>query len=174
VKQDGQATVEAAMTLPVVLIALLLIVQVGIVVRDAMALIQAAREGARAAAVTGDDAAAVDGVRRSAGPLDASRIEIAIEPPPGERVRGSAVTVRLSYADRLTIPIVSRFVTYVVPLRAAATMHIEQSAATPTPEPTPTPTAAPTPPAEMTPSPEPSPTPAPEEPSPAPSPTPPP
>ena len=133
------------MTLPVVLIALLMIVQVGIVVRDAMALIQAAREGARAAAVTGDDAAAADAARRAAGPLDAERIEVLIEPPSGERVRASPVTVRLSYADRLTVPIVSKFVTYVVPLRASATMHIEQSAATPSPSPTASPISTPSP-----------------------------
>jgi protein-disulfide isomerase-like protein with CxxC motif len=34
VRSDGQATVEAALAMPVVLIALLLIVQVGVVVRD--------------------------------------------------------------------------------------------------------------------------------------------
>ena len=131
----GQATVEAAMTLPIVLIALLLIVQVGVVVRDAMALVQASREGARVAAVTGDDASATDAVRRSAGSLDASRIDIDIEPPSGERTRGAPVTVHLSYADRLTIPIVSKLVSFDVPLRAAATMRIEQSLATPSPSP---------------------------------------
>ena len=131
----GQATVEAAMTLPIVLIALLLIVQVGVVVRDAMALVEASREGARAAAVTGDDVSAIDAVKRSAGSLDASRIDIEIEPPSGERTRGAPVTVHLSYADRLTIPIVSKLVSVDVPLRAAATMRIEQSFATLTPSP---------------------------------------
>jgi len=154
---DGQATVEAAMTLPIVLIALLLIVQVGVVVRDAMALVQASREGARVAAVTGDDASASDAVRRAAGSLDATRIVIDIEPPPGERTRGAPVTVHLSYADRLTIPIVSKLVSFDVPLRAAAVMRIEQSPATPTPSPTPAPSPSPSP--TPTPSPSPSPTP---------------
>jgi hypothetical protein len=129
----GQATVEAAMTLPIVLIALLLVVQVGVVVRDALALCQASREGARAAAITGDDASATDAVRRSAGPLDASRIAIDVEPPSGERGRGGELTVHLSYAERLTIPIVSKLVSFEVPLRAASTIRIEQSTATPAP-----------------------------------------
>ena len=134
-EDGGQATVEAAMTLPIVLIALLLIVQVGVVVRDAMALVQAAREGARAAAVTGDDASVAGAVRNADGSLDDDRIVVDIQPPSGERTRGGQITVHLSYADRLTIPIVSKLVSFDVPLRAAATMRVEQSFATPTPPP---------------------------------------
>lgn len=130
----GQATVEAALALPVVLIALLLIVQVGVVVRDAMSLQQAAREGARTAAVTSDDGAATEAVRRSAGPLDAQRIAVTIEPPSGERVRGDPVTVRLSYIEHLTIPIVSKLVALDLPLHSSVTMRLES---TPTPAPSP-------------------------------------
>jgi len=135
VADGGQATVEAAMAMPIVLIALLLIVQVGVVVRDAMALIQAAREGARVAAVTDDDGAAAEAVRRSAGPLDPTRIVVVVDPTSGERVRGASVTVSLSYADRLTIPVVSKLVTFEVPLRSAASIRIEQTPPTPTPTP---------------------------------------
>ncbi len=121
------------MTLPIVLIALLLIVQVGLVVRDALALVQAAREGARAAAISGEDEEAVDAVRRSAGPLDAASIEIEVDPPESSRERGSPVTVRLRYTERLRIPIVSRIAELDVPLQAASTMRLERS---PTPSPT--------------------------------------
>ena len=116
-RDDGQATVEAALTLPVVLIALLLIVQVGIVVRDALALAQAAREGARAAAVTADDADAHAAIVRAAGPLDAERIDVTMTPAEADRRRGDAVTVQLSYLERLSIPIVSRIVSLDLPLR---------------------------------------------------------
>ena len=124
--ESGQATLEAALTLPVVLIALLLIVQVGLVVRDALALVQAAREGARAAAVSASDDDARDAIRRSAGPLDASRIEISIEPVAGDRSIGEAVDVRLSYVDHLSIPIVSRILSLDLPLHASATMRSER------------------------------------------------
>ena len=133
-RASGQATIEAALTLPVVLIALLLIVQVGLVVRDALALVQAAREGARAVAVSAEDAEARAAVRRSAGPLDADGIEIEIEPVDHER--GTPVTVTLRYTDRLRIPIVSRIVSLDLPLRASSTMRIEREMPTPTPEPT--------------------------------------
>jgi hypothetical protein len=156
VRDEGQATIEAAMTLPIVLIALLLIVQVGVVVRDAMALIQASREGARVAAVTADDDAAADAVRANAGPLDATRIVVTVDPPAGERSRGVPVSVHLSYSDRLTIPIVSKLVSFDVPLRSSATMRIEQ--ASPTPLPTPSPSATPAPSPSPTPTPSTTPT----------------
>jgi hypothetical protein len=145
-----------------VLIALLLIVQVGIVVRDALALAQAAREGARAAAISASDEQTIDAIRGAAGPLDGDRIEIAIDPPEGERARDAPVTVRLFYLEELRIPIVSRIVDLDAPLRASVTMRLERGAATPTPTPapSPSPTASPTPTPSPTPLPTASPTPA--------------
>jgi hypothetical protein len=137
--ESGQATVEAALTFPIVLIALLLIVQVGIVVRDALALSQAAREGVRTVAITADDDAAVASIRNSAGPLAADRIEIFIEPTSQERTRGRPVSVRLRYAERLRIPIVSRIVDLELPLKASATMRLERARPGPTSGPTSTP-----------------------------------
>src|ERR1041384_2421902 len=111
----GQATLEVAFTLPVVLIALLLIVQVGIVVRDALALAQSAREGARAAALHADDDPARTAVRSAGGPPDADRIEIEITPRGPDRRIGEPVTVALEYEERLRIPIVSRILTADLP-----------------------------------------------------------
>lgn len=141
--ERGQATVEAALTLPVVLLGLLLIVQVAVVVRDALALAQAAREGARAAAVSARDDQARAAVLASAGPLDAHRIEIEIEPAQAQRTRGARVTVRLSYAERLRIPVISRVVSMDLPLRAQATMHLERDAPSSSPAPSPAPAPSP-------------------------------
>ncbi|MEX0874632.1 MAG: TadE family protein [Actinomycetota bacterium] len=133
--ESGQATVEAALTFPVVLIALLLIVQVGIVVRDALALTQAAREGVRTAAITASDDRTVESIRRAAGPLAFGRIEIDIDPGAEARERGEPVSVRLRYTERLRIPIVSRIVDMELPLRATATMRLERGYAESTPRP---------------------------------------
>jgi TadE-like protein len=140
--QLGQATVEIALTLPIVLIALLLIVQVGLVVRDALALVQAAREGARAVAISADDADAGEAVRASAGPLDADRIGVEVSPGQDDRERGDEVTVSLRYIEHLRLPIVSRIVSLDLPLRASATMRLERTRATPVPSaPAPSPPA---------------------------------
>lgn len=103
--------------------------------RDALALEQAAREGARAAAVSAQDDVARAAVRRSAGPLESGRIEIEITPPSGEAQRGDAVSVRLAYAERMSVPVISRIVSFDLPLRASATMRLERAAPTPTPSP---------------------------------------
>ncbi len=64
----GQATVELALALPVVLLGLLLVVQAGLVVAAHVATVHAAREAARAVAVDGRpgvaDRAAADAGRR--------------------------------------------------------------------------------------------------------------
>ena len=111
--------------MPVVLIALLLIVQVGVVVRDALALDGAAREGARALSVTASADEARAAVTRSAGPLDAERITTGVS---NATKRGDEADVRLSYVEKLSIPIVSHFISLRLPLKAEATMRLERDA----------------------------------------------
>ena len=53
----GQATVELLLVLPVVILALLLVIQMGLIARAQILVVNAAREGARAAAVDGPAAA---------------------------------------------------------------------------------------------------------------------
>lgn len=77
--ERGQATVELALVLPVVVLLCLLVAQVGQVVRYRVLTVHAAREVARAAAVTprapdADDVAARHG-------LSADRLSVRVEPP---------------------------------------------------------------------------------------------
>ena len=57
-RDDGQATVEFAIALPLVVVLLLGVIQVVIVAGDQLALELAAREGARAASVAADPSSA--------------------------------------------------------------------------------------------------------------------
>jgi Flp pilus assembly protein TadG len=57
-RDHGQAAVEFAIALPLVLVLLLGIIQVAVVARDQIAVELAARDGARAASVAADPAAA--------------------------------------------------------------------------------------------------------------------
>lgn len=75
--EAGQAAVELVLVLPVVVVALLLVLQVGLVARDQVVVVDAAREGARAAAVEGPDAAAA-AARASPG-LRADRLTVAAD-----------------------------------------------------------------------------------------------
>ena len=63
-RERGQATVEFALVMPLIVFGLLAILQVGLVVRDQVAVIHAAREAARAASVDPDPGRATGAARR--------------------------------------------------------------------------------------------------------------
>jgi Flp pilus assembly protein TadG len=120
-RERGQAAVELALCLPLIAALALVLLQVTLVVRDQVLLTHAAREAARAAAVSPapSDArrAAVAGSRLEPDRLD---VEIAGRGAVGSRVR---VTVR--YASPTALPLVGSLVGD-VHLSATATMRVEQ------------------------------------------------
>ena len=97
---SGQATVEFALALPVLLIVVLGLVQVGVAVRNELAVELAAREGARAAAVSSNGASSASRAAASAVSLPMSV---------STSSRGSAVTVTVTYVDPTDVPIIGRF-----------------------------------------------------------------
>ncbi len=116
----GQSTVELALALPLVALALLLVVQVGLVVRDQVLVTGAAREAARTAAVVGaDDRSAIERAAARAGPLDPSRIALEVTTGPDGMVQ-----VRVRYAARTDLPLIGALVPD-VGLTAVAVMRRE-------------------------------------------------
>lgn len=95
----GQATVEFALLLPVAVVALLVVAQIGLVVRTRVMLTHAAREGARIAAVGGSDAEVAAAVV-DAGSLDPAQLTV--------RVTRDATVVRvlLVYVMRTDVSVV--------------------------------------------------------------------
>ena len=69
----GSATVEFALVLPLVLVVVLALVQVGLLVRDRLLVEAAARAGARAAAVQDDPDAIASAALAAAPGLDPAR-----------------------------------------------------------------------------------------------------
>lgn len=120
--ERGSATLEFAMVLPLLLIVTLALVQVGLVVRDRLVLADAARAGAREAAVTDDAGRIRDAVDRAAAPLVIDRIEVKVSRESG---RGSAVTVTLGYADPPSIPAVAWLFPAAIHLSSTTTMRQE-------------------------------------------------
>src|SRR3954470_19818831 len=114
----GQAAVELALVLPLVFVVLLGVVQVLIVGRDQIAVVHAAREGARAAAVAADPTG--DGTRaaRAAAGLDPGRLNVAVGSD-GERV-----TVVVRYDVPTDVPLVGALVGDVT-VTGRATMQVE-------------------------------------------------
>jgi len=113
----GQASVEFALVLPVLVMLLLALVQTALVARDAVLVQDAARAAAREASVGSSPSRVRDAARRAL---------------PGVTVDeqrtggiGDPVVVVARYHDRTTVPLIGPLFPDVV-LRARATMRAEQ------------------------------------------------
>jgi hypothetical protein len=117
VHERGQATVELALVLPVLVLALLAVIQVGLVVRDHLALVHAAREAARAASVDPDSSRAVRAAHRT---LPGSTVHIGDRPEVGE-----PISVEVTYTSRTNLPVVGALFPDPT-LHATAVMRVEK------------------------------------------------
>ncbi len=118
---QGQAAVELALVLPLVVLLALVLVQVALVVRDQVLVSHAAREAAREAAVDADPEVAGRAARAS-GALDPSRLDVEVS---GRGPAGSRVRVQLGYASPTDVPLVGALVGD-VGLSGSATMRVER------------------------------------------------
>jgi hypothetical protein len=118
VGDDGQAAVELALALPVVFIVVLAVVQVVLIARDQLAVIHAAREGARAAAVAADPQAEAATAARAAVGLDGDRLSV------DTAERGDQVSVVVRYRAPTDVALVGALVGDVT-VTGSATMRVE-------------------------------------------------
>ncbi len=117
----GQAAVELALVLPLVVTVLLALVQLGLVVRDQILVVHGDREAAREAAV--DPAA--DAPRRAAvasSTLSDARLTVTST---GRGAPGSRVRVEVAYRASTGVPLLGAAVGDLT-LRASATMRVER------------------------------------------------
>jgi hypothetical protein len=105
------------LALPIVVVLLLALVQVTLVVRDQVAVVHAAREGARAAAVTGASAAEGEAAARHSTSLDGSRLSVDI-------AMGPEIRATVRYRSPTVVPIVGRLLGDVT-VQATAVMRAE-------------------------------------------------
>ena len=118
--ERGQATVEAALVLPLITLLLLGVVQIGLLVRSEVLVTHAAREAARAAAVDADPQAAARAATTSSS-LDARRMTVHVQ---GREGPGSRVQVEVTYSAPTDVPLVGSLLGD-VDLHATATMRVE-------------------------------------------------
>ena len=121
-EDGGQASVELALVLPLVVILLLGVVQVGLLVRDQILVVHAAREGAREAAVNASGDAA-RGAALASSTLADSRLTVTTS---GRGAPGSRVRVEVAYRAPTAVPLLGAAVGDLT-LRASATMRVEGS-----------------------------------------------
>jgi Flp pilus assembly protein TadG len=103
-REQGQSMVEAAVVLPVMLLVLFAIVQFGITFNNYLTLTDAARAGARRAAVsreaTDPVAATVSEVRASASDLNQSNLHVSVT---SNWTPGGDVTVTATYPYSISL-----------------------------------------------------------------------
>ena len=121
-REQGQASVELALLLPVVLVLLLAILQVGLLARDVVLVTHAAREAARAAATDPDPQVARAAALASGG-LEPSRLDVALVITGGDD-SGRRVEVQVTYRVPTRVPLVGRLVADRT-ITTTATMRVE-------------------------------------------------
>ena len=119
--EQGQSTVELALVLPVLVMAMLAVVQIAVVGYDHLMLWHAARESARAAAVSPDEATARSAATAATSALDPARLTIVLH---GGTAPGDLVTSSLRYRAATDVPVVGRLIGDVT-LTAEVTMRVE-------------------------------------------------
>ena len=111
---------ELALLLPVVVLLLLAVLQIGLLGRDVLLVTHASREAARAAAVDADPGAARRAAIASSG-LAPDRVQVQVS---GRERPGSRVQVTVSYRAPTSVPIVGRLLGDRT-LQATVTMRVE-------------------------------------------------
>jgi TadE-like protein len=119
--EDGQATVELALSLPLLVLLLGFVVEMAMLGGDQVRLWHASREAARAAVVDPDPSAA----RVAAESSGLRNMEISIDPDPAYRVQGQPLRIELAMEPDGTIPLIGAAFEQ-LELRATAVMRIEE------------------------------------------------
>lgn len=119
--ERGQATVEFALSLPLMAILIAVLIELGGVLVDQARLWNAAREAARVGAVDPDESA----MKEAAEASGLSGFGFSVTPESTARRRGEPITVSLTYDPRSTVPLVGNAFER-LELHSNVTMRIEQ------------------------------------------------
>lgn len=121
--KKGQALVEMAIILPVLVALIFGMTDFARVLNSYLATTEASREGARVAALSGNDAAVELAVTNAAPNLDP--IKLTVTTVPATRTRGDSVTVTVTYSIDIITPLVNTMLTNPMPISSQTIMRVE-------------------------------------------------
>lgn len=120
----GQALVEFALIVPVLLMLVLGIMEFSMVIHQYMVVAGASREGARAAALGGSNAAIEAAVQNAATGLDSTKLTVTPSPTP-TRTQGDPVTVTVTYPFKPITPLIGAFFSEDYRVKGITVMRVE-------------------------------------------------
>lgn len=123
--RKGQSAVELALILPVLVLLLVGLLQVGVIMEDYLQLQTATEEGARAAILGKSDSQIQQAVDQSAPRLTPSQLTVTVSPSASQRTPGSEVTVSTQYPITIAIPLLQSLIGQTVNLTSQVTMRME-------------------------------------------------
>ncbi|MDR5658932.1 pilus assembly protein [Serpentinicella sp. ANB-PHB4] len=124
---EGQALVELALVLPILLLLVFGIIEFGRVFGTYLMVTHSAREGARAAAVGAldEEIKALVEERTSALHLNKDKVNIHITPGEIYRSRGDGISIQVEYPLKIHLPIISIFIGDSYNVKSHITMRME-------------------------------------------------
>jgi Flp pilus assembly protein TadG len=121
----GQAVVETALILPIILLILMGIIDFGLLFNNYLIIANASREAARQAAVGVPDGNIYMSISKMTATVDPYKMRPTIYPPPASRKKGAEITVTIEYDNVLITPVISAIIPNPVKLTATTVMRIE-------------------------------------------------
>lgn len=119
----GQSMVEFALMMPFLVLMMAGILDFSLILHQYMVVAQAAREGARTAAVGGDDGAVASTVKTAASNINEGRLEVLITP--AARTRGNSVTVTVRNPVQTATQLIQPFFPSGFRVEGKAVMRVE-------------------------------------------------
>ncbi len=119
----GQALVEFALVLPVLMLLIIGMMEFGLIINQYMVVTEAAREGARSAAVGNSNTTIISVTKIAASQIDTSELTVTISPA-DTRVRGNSVTVTVEKPVAITT-LLSPFFPAGFTVEGISTMRVE-------------------------------------------------
>jgi Flp pilus assembly protein TadG len=123
--EKGQATVELALTLTLLIFLIFAIIDFGRIFHAYLTLDHASREAARVASVGATDLTIQQRAKDSAPSLDTSQMSVSILSSNQTRSRGTYVTVKISYPIDFSIPLLKDLSSGPLVLNSETVMRVE-------------------------------------------------
>lgn len=123
--EKGQATVELALSLVVLLLIVFAIIDFGRIFQVYLTTNHATQEGARIASLGATDAEIANAAKTAAQVDDVTKLTVAITPPIELRKRGTFVTVATTYPVTISVPLMEMILPDPFTVKSKTVMRVE-------------------------------------------------